>query len=199
MSFFEQALSTWSAGGWLLGFLAVNSFLIFAFIFRTAFPLGALIRRAEALGGGLEGCRGEAAALRVFLHSHADGLGTAYAAALNREEDLSPALEEIEAGLLTEQSRDLMLLGALTGAAPLLGLLGTVSGMIATFQATAALAGDTGQQIADGISRALITTQFGLVIALPGVFGHAYLTRRIRELETRLTQCRFLILEALGL
>lgn len=199
MSSLDHALATWSAGGWLLLALALVSVFIFAFIFRTTFSIGFLMKSVETFRSGLESCGGNGARVDAFLKNQTDELGRRYAQTLTRKGHISQALEDIENVLLSVQSRDRIILSALTAAAPLLGLLGTVIGMIATFRATATMAGDTGQQIADGISRALITTQFGLVIALPGVFGSAYLFKRIRELETRLTQCRFLILEALGL
>jgi biopolymer transport protein ExbB len=83
------------------------------------------------------------------------------------------------------------------GAAPLLGLLGTVTGMLATFDALASGSGGekTMQLVAKGISEALITTETGLVIALPGVFMQYQLARRferykafLAHLETACTQ-----------
>ncbi len=68
-------------------------------------------------------------------------------------------------------SREVFLLKALTAAAPLLGLLGTVTGMVDTFTAVARLGADGAVLVAEGIRTALLTTQFGLVAALPGVFG----------------------------
>src|SRR5690606_3715075 len=74
--------------------------------------------------------------------------------------------------------RSLML--KLVAAAPLLGLLGTVMGMLTTFSGLAlATAGRTVDQIAEGISVALITTQTGLIIAIPGyVIAGSILKRR---------------------
>lgn len=92
--------------------------------------------------------------------------------------------------------RDFLVLTALTASAPLLGLLGTVTGMITTFQAVSQMGGDTGTRVAGGISRALITTQFGLVIALPGVFGLAHLRRLMRQVDTHMIQCRMALIAA---
>lgn len=62
--------------------------------------------------------------------------------------------------------------------APLLGLLGTVIGMIETFKSLAMVELFTnGGGIAGGISQALLTTQFGLIVAIPGVFLSKYLKR----------------------
>jgi biopolymer transport protein ExbB len=91
---------------------------------------------------------------------------------------------------LKQLGRDILLLAALTAVAPLMGLLGTVRGMMATFSAVSEVAGNTGVDVAAGISQALITTQFGLVIALPGVFGISRLRALIREIEARLGSLR---------
>ncbi|HMO50251.1 MAG TPA: MotA/TolQ/ExbB proton channel family protein [Kiritimatiellia bacterium] len=99
-------------------------------------------------------------------------------------------------GRLARQSwrRELLILAALTSIAPLLGLLGTVAGMVDTFDAVSTAAGATASRVAGGISTALITTQFGLIIALPGVFGLARLERMIRTLEVRWAECRSMVL-----
>ena len=74
--------------------------------------------------------------------------------------------------------KGLGLLKLLAAVAPLLGLLGTVTGMIITFQAiTQGGAGDS-RLMADGISQALVTTVQGLVVAIPMLFLHALLNSR---------------------
>ncbi len=88
------------------------------------------------------------------------------------------------------------LLLSLVTVAPLMGLLGTVTGMLTTFAGLAASrGGDTIDQIAGGISEALITTQTGLIIAIPGyVIAWAIQKRRnemhacLSALETMTTQ-----------
>ena len=84
---------------------------------------------------------------------------------------------------LKVHQRERVMLSALTAAAPLLGLMGTVTGMILTFSGVSAMSGDTAAVVAGGISQALITTQVGLVVALPGVFGLAHLRRKARDLQ----------------
>lgn len=81
------------------------------------------------------------------------------------------------------------MLGALVTAAPLLGLLGTVLGMIQTFRVVGGHSAQTATQIAEGISQALITTQMGLVAALPGTFGLVHLYRLYRRLNNTIDQC----------
>jgi len=65
--------------------------------------------------------------------------------------------------------------------APLLGLLGTVTGMIDTF--TSILGGGDVRAMSNGIRKALATTQLGLAIAAPGLMAWHVLTRRIEKLE----------------
>lgn len=80
---------------------------------------------------------------------------------------------------------------AIVAVAPLLGLLGTVSGMIETFSALGdmTLYSQSGG-IAGGISQALLTTQFGLAIAIPGLVATNFLDRRQSELEGRIDEIK---------
>ena len=86
--------------------------------------------------------------------------------------------------------RNIVILAALTAVAPLLGLLGTVIGMVETFGAVSQTSSGTAGAVASGISKALITTQLGLVVAIPGVFGTVRLQRLMEQLRVRLEQCR---------
>ena len=68
---------------------------------------------------------------------------------------------------------------AVTAAiAPLLGLLGTVSGMISTFSALSVVGTGDPKLLSGGISEALVTTLFGLVVAIPALILHSLLSRR---------------------
>lgn len=67
--------------------------------------------------------------------------------------------------------------------APLLGLLGTVTGMIQTFQAITLFGAGDPQTMAGGISQALVTTVLGLVVAIPTVFAHWLASSRARRIE----------------
>lgn len=69
----------------------------------------------------------------------------------------------------------------LVGAAPLVGLFGTITGMIVTFHGVSHGAENITPEIARGIGQALITTQIGLCIAIPGLFAGAYLRAKIRN------------------
>jgi biopolymer transport protein ExbB len=66
-------------------------------------------------------------------------------------------------------------------AAPLLGLLGTVTGIINTFKLITVFGTGDAKTLSSGISEALITTEFGLIVAIPSLLLHAYLSRKARR------------------
>ncbi len=74
------------------------------------------------------------------------------------------------------------MLGSLIVATPLMGLLGTVIGMTSTFNAISANT-NISVHVADGIRLALVTTQAGLMSAIPGTFGLAHLTWLKKRIE----------------
>jgi biopolymer transport protein ExbB len=86
--------------------------------------------------------------------------------------------------VIVELEKYLNTLGTIASAAPLLGLLGTVLGMIQIF---AVLGGNPDPEaLAGGISTALLTTAFGLFIAIPSLMFHRYFRRRIDEFAAKL-------------
>ncbi len=97
-------------------------------------------------------------------------------------EVLENALQE---GILRETprlERFLPTLGVLATIAPLLGLLGTVTGMINTFKVITAQGAGDANAMAGGISEALLTTQFGLTVAVPLILIHHMLSRRVDKI-----------------
>ncbi|MBU0909661.1 MAG: MotA/TolQ/ExbB proton channel family protein [Proteobacteria bacterium] len=99
--------------------------------------------------------------------------------------------ESLELVLSHSVNRELKLLerhlgtmATLGNIAPLLGLLGTVFGMIKAFMAVQELGGRVNASVlAGGIWEALLTTAYGLVVAIPIVFSHNYLENRLEELQ----------------
>ena len=79
----------------------------------------------------------------------------------------------------TELEKGMSLLGTVVNAAPQLGLLGTVTGMIASFSALTRNGTSTAKIVAGGISEALYTTAFGLIVAIPALVFYNYFNRRI--------------------
>ena len=94
-------------------------------------------------------------------------------------QNLESKIEEkaIEVKFLLE--RNLNMLGTIATISPLLGLLGTVVGMITAFTGLTETSGANPDLLAQGISQALITTAFGLFIAAPGLVLHKYFEHKV--------------------
>ncbi|PIQ38624.1 MAG: flagellar motor protein MotA [Lysobacterales bacterium CG17_big_fil_post_rev_8_21_14_2_50_64_11] len=103
--------------------------------------------------------------------------------------DLRRRLDDAFAEFQRELKQGSVLITTLVTIAPLLGLLGTVMGMIVTFESLGdmTLFSQSGG-IASGISTALFTTQMGLVVAVPGVIAKSVLDRRQQQIELDLAQ-----------
>ncbi len=99
---------------------------------------------------------------------------------------LRPALE-----------RGIPFLALTAAAAPLLGLLGTVTGMINTFNVITVFGTGDPKTLAGGISEALITTEFGLIVAIPALLLHAVLSRKVKRWLGQLEQVGVGFLNAL--
>ena len=82
--------------------------------------------------------------------------------------------------------RNLAVIAVLAGIAPLLGLLGTVTGMMTTFEVLGNFGTSNIRAMAGGLSEALLTTQTGLVVAIPGMFMAGFLNRRAKRFDYRL-------------
>ena len=81
---------------------------------------------------------------------------------------------------------DIKTVSVLAAIAPLLGLLGTVGGMISTFAVISQFGTGNAKALASGISEALITTQTGLIVAVPGLFLASYLNRKSSKYKERM-------------
>lgn len=93
-------------------------------------------------------------------------------------DELARFLDEAILAELPECRKGLGSLAVLATIAPLLGLLGTVAGMIETFQAITAYGNSDPQVLSSGISQALLTTKFGLIAAVPLMLLHSLLTSK---------------------
>ncbi|MCE2917419.1 MAG: MotA/TolQ/ExbB proton channel family protein [Rubrivivax sp.] len=104
------------------------------------------------------------------------------------ESGLRQAFEGAGRSAVHTLERYLNTLGTIATAAPLLGLLGTVIGMIEIFgaQAPGTASGGNPQQMAHGISIALYNTAFGLIVAIPALMFHRHFRRRVEEFELQL-------------
>lgn len=89
---------------------------------------------------------------------------------------------------MTRLERGMFWLDIVISAAPLLGLLGTVAGLVAVFSVDSSSL-PTPETISRGVGLALSTTILGLTIAIPAIVGNSYLNRRIDKLCARLNIC----------
>ena len=90
------------------------------------------------------------------------------------------------------------LLGTIGAIAPLLGLLGTVVGIISSFLALTEGAAQDPTMLAAGISQALITTAGGMMVAIPAVIAYRYFQRRVVDISVRFEQEAGLLLQTLA-
>jgi len=84
--------------------------------------------------------------------------------------------------------KSLTAIAVLAAISPLFGLLGTVTGMMTTFDVIAVFGTGNAKAMAGGISEALITTQSGLLVSIPGLFMAGFLYQRAARLENRLDE-----------
>ena len=97
-------------------------------------------------------------------------------------EDLERKLDEVIVRESGRVERFIWVVKVVAGAAPLMGLLGTVTGMIRTFQAITLFGAGDPRLMAGGISEALVTTMLGLVVAVPLVLMHAILSNSSKRI-----------------
>lgn len=85
-----------------------------------------------------------------------------------------------------------------SSSAPLLGLLGTVTGIMNTFTLMTAFGTGDPKTLSSGISEALITTEYGLYVAIPSLLLYALLSRKARRIVDRMEQCAVALVNQLG-
>jgi biopolymer transport protein ExbB len=94
--------------------------------------------------------------------------------------DIEGRFREVEAAKISGVNRQIAFLNVIVVSAPLFGLLGTVMGMLLTFKAIGVGGSSTSEIIAKGISEALVATQTGMMVAIPG-FMMAHVAKRWRN------------------
>lgn len=191
LALWNQATDIWIAGGWAMAAIALVAVVLFALGSHVYFKL---------LGTGFRSVsekRWREWILKPELRRGPIGELLDFATSARTTEDLGAAFQELRSTRIAPFERDLRVMRICVAAAPLLGLLGTVTGMLATFDALATGSGGekTMGLVSKGIAEALITTETGLVIALPGLFFTYQLTRNVdrfraflAHLETVCTQ-----------
>ncbi len=107
-------------------------------------------------------------------------------------------IEEAGRHIVHKLEKNLNALGTISATAPLLGLLGTVFGMIDVFNSINKNGVGNATNLAGGISEALITTAAGLIIAIPAVMVYRYFQRRIDDLAIKMEQEALNLLDELN-
>lgn len=129
-------------------------------------------------------------------------LGRILQAGSNRRADgvdaVRIAMEETANVEIHDLERFLTTLGSIASVAPLLGLLGTVFGMIEVFTALEEEGVGDPSIFSGGIAEALLTTAFGLSVAIPSLLCHRYFQRRVDELSVQMEKHARLFLESLA-
>ena len=111
---------------------------------------------------------------------------------------MKESIEEVANHVVHEMERYLNALGTVAAITPLLGLLGTVIGMIKVFSAIRLEGTGNAAVLAGGISEALITTAAGLTVAIPSLFFYRYFQRRVDELVITMEQEALKLVEVLN-
>ncbi len=175
------------AGGWLMLPITLASVLAAGICIERAWSL----RTSEVAPSGLvkrlsDESHGKFDAVELEALCGQSGLGRILAAGLlakgRGRERMQEAMVEAAAGVVHDLERYLTTLGTIASISPLLGLLGTVVGMIRVFKALLADGAGNPAALAGGISEALVTTAAGLVVAIPALIFHRYLLRKVDDL-----------------
>lgn len=189
----EEIISILDSGGWVMYPLALLALLIYT----NGIELVIFLSKGNIqLGRDTEWLQ--------WVYSPGSAKGRAGEIIRYTQENVSASkhvrnrFKEVRQSILHNVERRVIFLNTLVAAAPLMGLLGTVIGMLATFSGIARQGGgDTVDVVASGISEALITTQTGLVIALPGIFLVLVIRNRIHSIEAALARIESLSLTKL--
>lgn len=188
--FFQFVIQTWMEGGWLMIPLAGLALLIYFEAMALILRLGrSKVKKTprEIWSEWLDNPqKGEGHIGDVIRFVVGDGI---------KSSDAILRVEAVKSKLLPDVNSRIVVLSILVTIAPLMGLLGTVIGMLTTFRGLATASGQAVDLVAEGIRVALITTQTGLMIAIPGYIFISMVIRSrnayiafLAELETTVVQ-----------
>lgn len=188
--FFHFVWQTWLEGGWLMIPLAALALLIYFEAMSLILRLGkAKVKKTprEVWSEWLDNpSKGTGHIGDVIRFVAGDGIHST---------DAILRVEAVKSKLLPDVNSRIVVLSILVTIAPLMGLLGTVIGMLTTFRGLATASGQAVDLVAEGIRVALITTQTGLMIAIPGYIFISIVIRSrntylafLAELETTVVQ-----------
>lgn len=114
------------------------------------------------------------------------------------KDEIERSLEDASAHELAVLEKGLPTLATIAMIAPLLGFLGTVTGMINSFEALASVGLNNPAAVAKGISEALITTAMGLIIAIPIQMAYNYFVTRVNKLVRNMESAANVVMESVS-
>ncbi|BFM16347.1 MotA/TolQ/ExbB proton channel family protein [Maricurvus nonylphenolicus] len=192
-----------SAGGWLMLPIILCSIAVIAISVERYWTLNptkiAPKHLLAQVWGWIKNNQLDGAKLKELKQS--SELGRVLAAGLSNSrhgrEVMKDSIQEAANQVIHDMERYVGALGTIAAIAPLLGLLGTVLGMIKVF--TAIMLQGTGNAgvLAGGISEALVTTAAGLCVAIPAMMAHRYFVRRVDALVVNMEQEAVKLVDAL--
>lgn len=144
--------------------------------------------RQKRFGDALAACRKDDVSVTRILEVAIQARGRPRSTIKERVEELGRR----EAAELERYSQ---VLGTVAAVAPLLGLLGTVWGMILTFEVIQSQGVGVVSSLAGGISQALITTMAGLTVGIPALVGHRYVLARADDLVMELEDAALMVID----
>ena len=193
------------AGGWVMTPIVLLSIIAFAIIIERFWTL----RRKAVLPPGLGQEVREWAATRQLNPAHIEvlrnnsPLGELLAAALDvrhrPREQIKERVEDVGRHVVHRMDRFMNTLGSIASVGPLLGLLGTVFGMIRMFLEILQKGIGDANQLAGGIGQALISTAGGLCLAIPALMFHRHLRGRIADYVVEMEQQAMSLLDTLDM
>jgi biopolymer transport protein ExbB len=190
-----------SSGGWLILPLLFASILAMAIVAERYWALRrSVVVPPNLVEQILQWHHDEQLTQETIVEIHRSSpLGRMLAAGLlNRNhprEVMKESLEESGRHQVHEMERYLSTLGTIAAGAPLVGLLGTVMGMIKVFDAITLEGVGDPTILSGGISEALITTAVGLSVAIPSLIFYRLLKRRVDELVVEMEQAAIRVVE----
>ncbi len=179
----EATVEQIKIGGWVMGPLVVLSLWMWFLITKKIKDYSAFVRDDAPVVDCIDTFGTDKFTAAYWQRAILDG----FMAQRTDDEQLNASiLESLRIKQEDYVKRYVGTISLLATLAPLLGLLGTVGGMIKTFEVIAQFGTGNARALASGISEALITTQTGLVVAVPGMFFAGELIRRTNILLERM-------------
>ncbi|WP_342662479.1 MotA/TolQ/ExbB proton channel family protein [Oceanospirillum maris] len=183
-----------SAGGWLMLPIVASSVAAVAIILERFWVLrcGRIAPKTLRQQVIRQALSGPLSSTQLYEMEQNSPLGFLFAAGLRNLEFsrqiMKESIEEASAAVVHDLERFLSLLGSIAAITPLLGLLGTVLGMIDVFAVIMEQGAGQAPALAGGISQALVTTAAGLSIAIPSLLFHRFFERKVQEIVVHLEQ-----------